>query len=46
MKPRPTRKRKPYRAPAVTTERVYERFGLACGKANGMIPNCSMNLMS
>lgn len=45
MKKEP-KKRRPYRAPKVATERIYERYGLACGKEVPMVPNCSMNLMS
>ncbi|MBI2900381.1 MAG: hypothetical protein HYY17_09355 [Planctomycetes bacterium] len=46
MKETPARKKRPYRAPTVATEKVYERFSLACGKSNSMVPNCQMNLMS
>lgn len=33
-------RRKPYKAPAVRTERVYERKSLACGKNTGDTPSC------
>ena len=46
MKPKPRARRRPYRAPQVSTERIYERYGLACGKQNPMDPNCLKNIMS
>lgn len=42
----PGKKRKPYRLPRVTTDRIYERYGLACGKNSPMDPNCVKNIMS
>lgn len=45
MKTKP-RRRKPYRPPRIATDRIYEKYGLACGKDSAMIPNCAMNIKS
>lgn len=45
MKGKP-RRRRAYRPPKVVSDRIYERYGLACGKSNPMDPNCIKNLMS
>lgn len=40
------KRRRKYRPPQVVTDKIYERYGLACGKANPMDPNCIKNIMS
>jgi hypothetical protein len=37
------KKKRPYKRPAVRTEKVYERKSLACGKANPMSFACLAN---
>ena len=37
------KKRKPYRAPTVRSEKVYERKSLACGKSSPMAIACIAN---
>ena len=41
MKRKP-KKRRDYRAPRVTSDVLYERYGLACGKGNRAIPQCRL----
>ena len=43
---KPTKGRKSYQPPKVTTAKIYERYGLACGKNSPMDANCLKNIMS
>lgn len=39
-------RRKPYAPPEIRTDKIFERYGLACGKDNPMVPACIKNIMS
>ena len=38
------KKKRPYKAPTVRTEKVYERKSLACGKSSTMTFACIANI--